>query len=79
MKVLVGAFNKEKALIGAFSVIVKTDCETDGALLSAMWRYDEARCGHCAVPRAGHAPPVAGSSGGREIVINSDYSQVTSS
>ena len=28
---LVGAFNQEKALIGAFSVIVKTDCETDGS------------------------------------------------
>ena len=31
MKALVGAFNKEKkALVGAFSVIVKTDCATDG-------------------------------------------------
>ena len=34
MKALVGAFNQEKALVGAFSVIVKTDCETDGALNS---------------------------------------------
>ena len=34
MKVLVGAFNQEKALVGAFSVIVKEDCETDGALHS---------------------------------------------
>ena len=34
MKVLVGAFNHEKALIGAFSVIVKTDCETDGSFYS---------------------------------------------
>ena len=34
MKVLVGAFNLGKALVGAFSVIVKTDCETDGALHS---------------------------------------------
>ena len=24
------AVNQEKALVGAFSVIVKTDCETDG-------------------------------------------------
>ena len=31
MKVLVGAFNQEKALVGAFSVIVKTDCGTDGS------------------------------------------------
>ena len=31
---LVGAFNHEKALVGAFSVIVKTDCGTDGALHS---------------------------------------------
>ena len=28
---LVDVFNQEKALVGAFSVIVKTDCETDGA------------------------------------------------
>ena len=34
MKVLVGAFNQEKALVGAFSVIVKTGCGTDGALHS---------------------------------------------
>ena len=34
MKALVGAFNQEKALVRAFSVIVKTDCETDGALHS---------------------------------------------
>ena len=34
MKALVGAFNQEKALVGAFSVIVKTGCETDGALHS---------------------------------------------
>ena len=29
VKTLVGAFNQEKALVGAFSVIVKTDYETD--------------------------------------------------
>ena len=34
MKVLVGAFNQEKALVGAFSVIVKTGCETDGSFYS---------------------------------------------
>ena len=34
MKALVGAFNQEKALVEAFSVIVKTGCETDGALHS---------------------------------------------
>ena len=34
MKALVGAFNQEKALVGAFSVIVKTDCETDGSFYS---------------------------------------------
>ena len=31
---LVVAFNQEKALVGAFSVIVKTGCGTDGALYS---------------------------------------------
>ena len=34
VKELVGAFNQEKALVRAFSVIVKTGCETDGALHS---------------------------------------------
>ena len=34
VKALVGAFNQEKALEGAFSVIVKTNCGTDGALHS---------------------------------------------
>ena len=38
----VGAFNQKKALIGAFSVIVKTGCGTDGALHSTScdvrWR-----------------------------------------
>ena len=36
MKVLVGAFNQEKALVGTFSVIVKTDCETDGSFHSTI-------------------------------------------
>ena len=34
VKSLVGAFNQEKALVGAFSVIVKTGCETDGSFYS---------------------------------------------
>ena len=32
MKALVGAFNQEKALVGAFSVIVKTGFGTDGSI-----------------------------------------------
>ena len=31
MKALVGTFNTKKALVEAFSVIVKTDCEIDGS------------------------------------------------
>ena len=31
VKALVGTFNQEKALVGAFSVIVKSDCETGGS------------------------------------------------
>ena len=31
MKAQEGTLNQEKALVGAFSVIVKTDCETDGS------------------------------------------------
>ena len=41
MKALVGVIKQEKALVGAFSMIVKTDCETDGssvALLGCGWR-----------------------------------------
>ena len=34
MKALVGTFNQEKALVGAFSVIVKTGCATDGSFYS---------------------------------------------
>ena len=34
MKALVGTFNQEKALGEAFSMIVKTDCETDGSFYS---------------------------------------------
>ena len=34
VKALVCAFNQEKALVGAFSVIMKTGCGTDGALHS---------------------------------------------
>ena len=37
MKALVGAFNQEKALVGAFSVIVETYCETDGSSAALVW------------------------------------------
>ena len=36
VKALVCAFNQEKALVGAFSVIVKTGCGTDEALHSTI-------------------------------------------
>ena len=31
LKALVGGFYQEKDLVGPFSVIVKTDCETNGS------------------------------------------------
>ena len=34
MSIPIISFNQEKALEGAFSVIVKTNCETDGSLYS---------------------------------------------
>ena len=34
VKVLEGTFNQEKALVRAFTVIVKTICETDGSFYS---------------------------------------------
>ena len=36
MKALVGTFNQEKVLVGAFSVIVKTNCETDGSFYTTI-------------------------------------------
>ena len=48
MKALVGAFNQEKALVGAFSVIVKTSCGTDGSFYSTSMQ-----CGHGVWPGAG--------------------------
>ena len=45
MKALVGAFNQEKALVGAFSVIVKTGCGiTDGELHSTNAECDHVTC-----------------------------------
>ena len=50
MKALVGAFNQEKALVGDFSVIVKTDCETDGSFYSTNLSRS---CSVAAAPRPG--------------------------
>ena len=41
MKALVDAFNQEKALVGAFSVIVKTGCRTDGSFYSTSGEGEE--------------------------------------
>ena len=46
MKALVGAFNQEKALVGAFSVIVKTSCETDGLFYSTNREAEVVDCSH---------------------------------
>ena len=51
VKALVGAFNQEKVLVGAFSVIVKTDCETDGAIHST--NFNVQRRVFCARERDG--------------------------
>ena len=40
MKALVGTFNQEKALVRAFSVIVKTGCGTDGSLYTALLKVN---------------------------------------
>ena len=49
MKAVVAAFNQEKALVGAFSVIVKTDCETDGTFYSTsnLSYYIETKISFC--------------------------------
>ena len=46
MKALVGAFNQEKALVGTFSVIVKTSCETDGSFYSTNREAEVVDCSH---------------------------------
>ena len=43
VKALVGAFNQEKALVGAFSVIVKTSCGTDGSIFGTSNQFTRAR------------------------------------
>ena len=40
MKALVGAFNQEKALVGAFSVIVKPVVEPMDSFTALMWTHD---------------------------------------
>ena len=55
MKALVGAFNQEKALVGAFSVIVKTGCGTDGSFYSTTQD-----------PRPVSSPGLGGQPGGGE-------------
>ena len=42
----VGAFNQEKALVGAFSVIVKTNCETDESFYSTKHHCRQLHHGH---------------------------------
>ena len=55
MKVLVGAFNQEKALEGAFSVIVKTDRETDGSSAALIVTGAVLQC--CSVQAADSSHP----------------------
>ena len=62
MKPLVGAFNHEKALEGAFSVIVKTDCETDGSFTALEQRQAS----------DGPAPAVNGSDPGIDLLKTTD-------
>ena len=45
MKALVSTFNQEKALVGAFSMIVKIDCETDGSFYSTICKVGAGRGG----------------------------------
>ena len=47
MKALVDTLNQEKALVGAFSVIVKTGCGTDGSFYSTSMecRVSGRNCG----------------------------------
>ena len=59
MKALVGALNQEKALVGAFYVIVETDCGTDGSFYSsclATARYVLSKYVTCVTPSQRRPP-----------------------
>ena len=60
---MVGAFNQEKALVGALSVIVKSDCETDGALHSTTielgWARPHITMAHHQILSAGIQSPAS--------------------
>ena len=62
MKALVGAFNQEKALVGAFSVITNLRMELIGARTGTSPRGSP----RCAGSRAGTPPPRGPSSAGAE-------------
>ena len=71
MKALVGAFNQKKALVGAFSLIVKTYCETDGSFYSTkISTLTEYRDGD-----GGLQLPVAGVHGGAAVLARVLVSQ----
>ena len=60
MKALVSAFNQEKALVEAFSVIVKIGCGTDGSICGTKLDTDWA----------------VGSTGSRVFILVASYSPV---
>ena len=67
MKVLVGTFNQEKALVGAFSVIVKTD----GSFAAVQKRLDTSkwtRDGEPPDPSPSRAPAKLISPGHKKLV-----------
>ena len=67
MKALVGAFNQEKALVGAFSVIVKTGCGTDGSFYSTT-RYS-LLVGRSAAPPLARSLPSIHSFSGNLVMV----------
>ena len=64
MKALVGAFNQEKALVGDFSVIVKTDCGTDGSFHSTSYSGQEIRGDRGEMRRIAIVPAMRSDAGG---------------
>ena len=72
MKALVGAFNQEKALVGAFSVTAKTGCGTDGWFYSTTrdaaagtWTRAGTGCSPTCWPTPAPPRPVTPGTGGR--------------
>ena len=78
MKVVVGAFNQEKALVGAFSVIVNLRMDLFEALLTIRGILVQGCGGGEGVVQGGHVLPAQPDRGQRrQMVVAMEHVQLT--